>query len=79
MTSLTFTQEDLDGLAAALDTLQLNQKQRTLLTAVLANAATSVALHTPPSFDSFAEQFDAAYSPGLAQFLVDPAGHIIRG
>ncbi|MGI5150062.1 hypothetical protein ACQEVC_27580 [Plantactinospora sp. CA-294935] len=79
MTSLSFTQEDLDGLAAALDTLQLNQNQHTLLAAIVANAAKSVPLHTPPSFGSFAEQFDAAYSPGLAQFLVNPAGHIIRG
>jgi hypothetical protein len=75
---LPITQADIDGLAEALDGLSLTAAQRRLLTAILATATKVVTLEAQGTFDSFRAQFDFAYTPGLATFMANPPGHIIR-
>ncbi|MCA2211925.1 hypothetical protein [Jidongwangia harbinensis] len=72
--------EDLDDLAGALDGLeQLTAAQRRLLAAVVWAAADTVRPSAATEHRSFQEQFRAAYTPGVAELLIERAGHITRG
>ncbi|WP_329108063.1 hypothetical protein OG792_05830 [Micromonospora sp. NBC_01699] len=81
MTATPINQTDIDGLAAALDGLDLPPRQRALLASIVAAAAKYAdeqSLSTEDAPPSFAEQFAAAYTPGAAAFLVGHH-HISRG
>ncbi|MEV4625920.1 hypothetical protein AB0J90_06485 [Micromonospora sp. NPDC049523] len=81
MTETPINQADIDGLAAALDGLDLPPRQRALLASIVAAAAKFAdeeSLGLEAAVPSFAAQFATAFTPGTASFLVGYS-HITRG
>lgn len=70
MTELTITPKDITGLAAALDGLDLPERQKALLSALVAMAPNVVTVEITEPIPSFQEQFAAAFSAGKSDFTV---------
>jgi hypothetical protein len=70
MTETPITQADIDGLAVALDNLDLPAGQRALLTAIVASAAEVASAGTADVVPSFRDQFATAFTEGKANFLI---------
>jgi hypothetical protein len=82
MAQLIITEDDIAGLAAALDGLELTDRQRALMTALMALApkVASIEVDDEPvePVETFASQFAVAYSPGKVDFTVNAKLGITR-
>lgn len=70
MAEVIITEDDIAGLAAALDELELTKGQRALLSALLAMAPKVASVEIAEPVPLFQEQFAAAFSPGKVDFTV---------
>jgi hypothetical protein len=78
MAEVTITEEDVAGLAAALDQLVLPEPQKALLSALMAMAPKVKSVEIEEPVPAFQEQFAAAYSPGTFDFTVNAKLGITR-
>lgn len=78
MSDLSIDQADIDGLARALDGLDLTPKQNALLSAIVAMAAKVVDTELPSTTGSFCDQFARAFTPGQCDLLIKPSSMIGR-
>lgn len=63
VTETPISQDDIDGLAAALDGLALPSGQRALLSSIISIAAGAVTGAAPDPVPPFREQFNTAFTP----------------
>jgi hypothetical protein len=78
MAEVTITKEDIAGLVAALDRLDLPERQKALLIALIAMAPKVSTVEIEDSLPSFREQFAAAYSAGKVDLTVSAKLGIAR-
>jgi hypothetical protein len=78
MTEVTITEEDVAGLAAALDQLDLPERQRALLSVLMGMAPKVTSVEIVDTVPSFSEQFASAFSAGKVDFTVNAKLGITR-
>jgi hypothetical protein len=80
MEQVQIGQDDIDSLAERLDQAGLSEKEKLLLSAIITMASKVVEVEIPiTEVPSFKDQFDAAFTPSHAEFLLSYAKNHVSG